>query len=308
MRILLSLLVLVFLGFFAVGLSTYIGGLGNPPVLTPKAYADGATKADHIKLQQAALDYTGMVWLENKHGHIHDAYIPIRLEPGAKEMHPKLWLHSKDSSDLELARQMRDLSPEQALPVLLSAHLERGSPRERDLHSDSAPSATGGSFSSSARFVRPAEKGDGRFPAYSFGFLLAAGFFLAANLPPPRALISSGNEKTLTVVGLTQDEVARLPELLAKGGRLVLYQWCLSIVVLTFKRPSEIYFLRPGENAVVCGLHCSFVTLFLGWWGFPWGPIYTIQSLWVNMTGGKDLTAAFITSPADLPPPLPGTV
>jgi len=26
----------------------------------------------------------------------------------------------------------------------------------------------------------------------------------------------------------------------------------------------------------------TLLSLLLGWWGNPWGPIYTIQSLWVN--------------------------
>jgi hypothetical protein len=29
-----------------------------------------------------------------------------------------------------------------------------------------------------------------------------------------------------------------------------------------------------------------------GWWGIPWGPIFTVQSLVVNFKGGKDITAA----------------
>jgi hypothetical protein len=28
-----------------------------------------------------------------------------------------------------------------------------------------------------------------------------------------------------------------------------------------------------------------------GWWGIPWGPIFSIQSLITNFKGGKDLTA-----------------
>jgi hypothetical protein len=28
----------------------------------------------------------------------------------------------------------------------------------------------------------------------------------------------------------------------------------------------------------------------MGWWGFPWGPIYTIGTFITNFGGGKDVT------------------
>ena len=40
------------------------------------------------------------------------------------------------------------------------------------------------------------------------------------------------------------------------------------------------------------GLPWTLLTLLAGWWGIPWGPIYTIQSLVVNLKGGKDVTAS----------------
>jgi hypothetical protein len=29
----------------------------------------------------------------------------------------------------------------------------------------------------------------------------------------------------------------------------------------------------------------------MGWWGIPWGPIRSVQSLWTNLKGGVDVTA-----------------
>jgi hypothetical protein len=77
---------------------------------------------------------------------------------------------------------------------------------------------------------------------------------------------------------------------LQRGGRFVIYQYCISILILTFKRPSDIYFVRSGENAVAKGLGFTLLSLFLGWWGIPWGPIYTIGSFITNFGGGKDVT------------------
>jgi hypothetical protein len=77
---------------------------------------------------------------------------------------------------------------------------------------------------------------------------------------------------------------------LQRGAKFVLFQYCVSVVVLTFKRHSDIYFIRSGENAVVKGLPFTLLSLVAGWWGIPWGPIYTIQSLYKNLGGGRDVT------------------
>ena len=81
-----------------------------------------------------------------------------------------------------------------------------------------------------------------------------------------------------------------------RGGKFVLFQYCISIVVLTFRRPSDIYFLRHGESAVTKGLSFTLLSLVAGWWGIPWGPIYTIQSVYNNSRGGKDVTHAVLNS------------
>ena len=44
------------------------------------------------------------------------------------------------------------------------------------------------------------------------------------------------------------------------------------------------------------GLPFTLLSLLLGWWGIPWGPIYTIQSLWVNLKGGRDVTQEIMPS------------
>jgi len=33
------------------------------------------------------------------------------------------------------------------------------------------------------------------------------------------------------------------------------------------------------------------LSLLAGWWGIPWGPIWTVQALVTNFRGGKDVTA-----------------
>jgi hypothetical protein len=95
----------------------------------------------------------------------------------------------------------------------------------------------------------------------------------------------------MSIVGIENMTPQDLKDQVSRGGKFVVYQYCISIIILTFKRPSKIYFIRAGENAIVKGLPFLLLSFIAGWWGFPWGIIYTIQSLFVNLQGGRDVTA-----------------
>src|SRR5882724_10086851 len=89
---------------------------------------------------------------------------------------------------------------------------------------------------------------------------------------------------------------SQLQQEVASGAKFVIYQYCISVLVMTFKRPSSIYFVRADENRVMKGLGFTLLSLALGWWGIPWGPIFTIQALWTNLNGGQDVTQAVLAS------------
>ena len=74
------------------------------------------------------------------------------------------------------------------------------------------------------------------------------------------------------------------------GGRLVVYHYCVSVILLSFKRNSAIRLIPAGTNRVVGGLRYSLVSLVLGWWGIPWGPFWTVQTIIGNLRGGTDVT------------------
>ena len=93
--------------------------------------------------------------------------------------------------------------------------------------------------------------------------------------------------------GLTGDQIT---EDLERGARFVYYRFCVSILIITFRRSSSIYYLRLGEGGVGKGLAFSAMSFLFGWWGIPWGPIYTIQALFVNFTGGEDVTAEVLNT------------
>jgi hypothetical protein len=78
---------------------------------------------------------------------------------------------------------------------------------------------------------------------------------------------------------------------LNRGGKFVRYRYTVSVVFLTITDATDVYFLRAGQNRVIRGLPWIFLTTFAGWWGFPWGPIHSVKTLWVNFRGGEDVTA-----------------
>ena len=80
------------------------------------------------------------------------------------------------------------------------------------------------------------------------------------------------------------------------GGKFVIYQYCVSIAIMTFRRPTDVYFVKANESAVFKGLPFVLLSLVMGWWGIPWGPIYTIGALITNLSGGKDVTDSVISA------------
>ncbi|HMC14527.1 MAG TPA: hypothetical protein VKI18_02775 [Albitalea sp.] len=83
---------------------------------------------------------------------------------------------------------------------------------------------------------------------------------------------------------------------LRRGAKFVVFQYCISIIVMSFKRSSAIYFVRAcegtaGRTAGFCGL-----SLLLGWWGIPWGPIWTLGTVFKNLGGGVDVTANVLSA------------
>lgn len=120
----------------------------------------------------------------------------------------------------------------------------------------------------------------------------------------------------MTIQGIAGMDAKQIRHEVARGGRFVVFQYAVSALVITFRRSTDVYFVRGGESPVLKGLPWTLLSLFAGWWGFPWGLIYTPMVLFKNLGGGTDVTAAVLgsfappASPAEsspnlLPPPLP---
>src|SRR5260370_12502045 len=93
--------------------------------------------------------------------------------------------------------------------------------------------------------------------------------------------------------GMTPDQIAFEVN---RGGKFVCYRYCFSAMVVTVMRGTDIYFVRAGENRILKGLPWTLLTLLLGWWGIPWGPIRSVQSVWINCSLGIDLTANVVSA------------
>ena len=110
-------------------------------------------------------------------------------------------------------------------------------------------------------------------------------------LDAPTAAMRESAEVVQTEIvgleGMTDEEV--LVEL-RNGGKFVVYQYCVSILVITLYRPSVVHFIRHDESAVLRGMKYTLVSLLAGWWGIPFGPICTIAAVVVNLCGGRNIT------------------
>jgi hypothetical protein len=85
--------------------------------------------------------------------------------------------------------------------------------------------------------------------------------------------------------------VAQIQSMVNQGGKFVVFPYTISILVMTFQRSSDIYFIQPGEGTAKYSWGFALINLVLGWWGFPWGPIYTIGAIHKHIIGGKEVTA-----------------
>lgn len=94
--------------------------------------------------------------------------------------------------------------------------------------------------------------------------------------------------------GLTLNELYKG---LDEGGKIVIYGYCISLLAVTLRRISPPHYIKPGERPSKYGLRYNLRSLILGWWGLPWGPVYTIDMIKINLKngGGVDITDDILT-------------
>jgi hypothetical protein len=87
--------------------------------------------------------------------------------------------------------------------------------------------------------------------------------------------------------GVSQEE---LHQELEKGARFVVYHYCLSLLIVSFKVASPIHFIRSNQSRLLSGVPYSLISLIAGIWGIPFGIVYTIRCILSNSRGGTDVT------------------
>ena len=90
------------------------------------------------------------------------------------------------------------------------------------------------------------------------------------------------------ISGISADEITFE---LNRGAKFVAFRYCFSAAIVTVMQSTDVYFIRAGQSRLSKGLPWILLTLVVGWWGIPWGPIRTIQSLRINFRGGTNVTA-----------------
>ena len=89
---------------------------------------------------------------------------------------------------------------------------------------------------------------------------------------------------------------------LQKGGKFVIFPYVISLLVITFRRNSGVYFIKADESAVAKSMPYILLSLVVGWWGIPFGIIFTPIAIFTNLRGGKDVTSEVLAS---IHPPRP---
>ena len=86
------------------------------------------------------------------------------------------------------------------------------------------------------------------------------------------------------------------------GARLVRFEYCVSFLFATVRRQSPLYLTQSWQERYLRGLGYSLMAFLLGPWGIPWGLIWTLWAIWVNLTGGVDETEVTLENLAPLVP------
>ena len=94
----------------------------------------------------------------------------------------------------------------------------------------------------------------------------------------------------MNIKGISGMTIPQIQDEIMCGGRFVRFPFCISLVVVSFRYASAVYLIKRDETAFLKALPFGLVSTLLGWWGIPWGPVYTIGCLLAVLKGGKDVT------------------
>ena len=86
-----------------------------------------------------------------------------------------------------------------------------------------------------------------------------------------------------------------LVEAVLAGHRYYAVPFVFSLAVITFRRTmGGVHEVSDGKWPVLPIAGATLITSVVGWWGFPWGIVYSIAALIRLWNGGKDLTKTML--------------
>lgn len=82
---------------------------------------------------------------------------------------------------------------------------------------------------------------------------------------------------------------------------LVSYTYVISFIVMTYRNHTRYYFKEAEKGkALAAKLLCTLCNLTVGWWGIPWGPIWTIKETFCNLIDNNQVFwASFAGKPIE---------
>jgi hypothetical protein len=95
--------------------------------------------------------------------------------------------------------------------------------------------------------------------------------------------------KRKRIIGINQMSLEEIDYKVRNGARFVIFEYCISPLVVTLDYNSNIFFIEPGEDACRLDLRYILISAFLGWFSIL-GPINTIRCLITDIRGGNDVT------------------
>lgn len=93
-----------------------------------------------------------------------------------------------------------------------------------------------------------------------------------------------------TVSGTHGMSIREVEDDIMRGGTFRLFAYNFSIIVMSFRRSSPLTYVRSSQWIGPQALLWSLPSFLVGWWGIPWGIVFTLMSLYRNSVGGTDVT------------------
>jgi hypothetical protein len=81
------------------------------------------------------------------------------------------------------------------------------------------------------------------------------------------------------------------------GRRFVTYPFVVSLLLISFKRNmGGMRVVENGQWPIAPVFGASLVTILFGWWGFPWGIVWSPLALYYLWMGGRDSTKEILAA------------